>query len=61
MRERLAIVSTVAGAVVALGSALVMRDHVRLVEILTLFFGGAGAGAGVASLVAARRGRRVAS
>ena len=58
MRERMAVFTTVAGAVVALASALAMRDHVRLVDILTLFFGGAGTGAGVAGLLAGRRARR---
>ena len=58
MRDKLATFSTVLGAVLALLGALQMRDHVRLVDILTLFAGAFGAGAGVASLVAARRRRR---
>ena len=59
MRDKLAVLSTVLGAVLTLWAALLMQDHVRMVEILTLFFGGFGAGAGVASLVAANRGRRM--
>ena len=47
MRDTLAIISTVVGAVLALTGALLMRDHVRLVEIVTLFGGAFGAGAGV--------------
>ena len=61
MRDKLAVLSTVLGAILTFWAALLMRDHVRMVEILTLFFGGFGAGAGVASLVAARRARRTAS
>jgi hypothetical protein len=34
-----------------------MRDHVRLVEIIGLFFGGFGSGAGVALMVVTRRKR----
>ena len=60
MRDKLAVFSTLLGAVLTFWAAVLMRDHVRLVEILTLFFGGFGAGAGVAGLVAARRGRRTA-
>ena len=55
MREKLAVLSTILGAALSLAAALTMQDHVRLVEILVLFFGGFGAGAGVASMVAARR------
>ena len=58
MRDKLAIFATAAGAVTALLSALTMRDHVKLVEIVTLFFGGAGTGAGITALVAARAARR---
>ncbi len=53
--------STILGAGVSLASALAMQDHVRLVEILGLFFGGFGSGAGVALLVATRRKRRPAT
>ena len=55
MRKKLSTIATVGGAALALLSAVSMRDHVRLVEIVTLFFGGVGAGAGIAGLGAARR------
>lgn len=58
MRDKLAVFATVLGAVLTFWTAVLMRDHVRMVEIVTLFFGGFGAGAGVTALVAARRGRR---
>jgi hypothetical protein len=61
MREKLAVFSAILGAVVSLVSAVAMLDHVRLVEILGLFFGGFGSGAGVAQLVGARRNRRTAT
>ena len=61
MRDKVAVVSTVLGAVLTFWAAVLMRDHVRMVEIVTLFFGGFGAGAGVTGLVAARRARRTAS
>ena len=51
--QRFAGVATVLGAVVSLVSALAMRDSVRLVDILALFFGGMGTGAGLASFAAA--------
>jgi hypothetical protein len=59
MRDKMAVLSAVLGAVVTLVSALSMRDHVRLVEIVSLFFGGFGSGAGVAALAAGRRRERV--
>ena len=52
--QRFATLSTVLGAVISIVSALAMRDTVRLVDILALFFGGMGTGAGLASLAAAR-------
>jgi hypothetical protein len=52
--QRFATLSTVLGAVISLVSALGMRDSVRLVDILALFFGGMGTGAGLASLGVAR-------
>ena len=61
MRDNLAVFSTVLGAVLTFWAALLMRDHVRTVEIVTLFFGGFGAGAGIAALAAARRRRRATS
>ena len=55
MREKLPLFSTILGAAVTLVSAITMQDHVRLVEIIGLFFGGFGSGAGVAQMVATRR------
>jgi hypothetical protein len=61
MREKLALLSTILGAAISLASALAMQDHVRLVEIIGLFFGGFGSGAGFAVMVATRRNRRAAT
>jgi hypothetical protein len=61
MREKLALLSTILGAAISLASALAMQDHVRLVEIIGLFFGGFGSGAGLALMVATRRNRRAAT
>lgn len=55
LAQRLGAVVTVASALVALASAVGMRDRVRLVDVLMLFVGGVGTGAGVAELVARRR------
>jgi hypothetical protein len=44
----------VLGALLSLLSALSMRDHVRLVDVISLFFGGVGTGAGIAGLIAQR-------
>lgn len=52
--RRFATVATVLGALLSFYSALAMRDHVRLVEIIELFFGGVGTGAGIAALVVQR-------
>jgi hypothetical protein len=54
MRWKVSVFATVLSAVVGVLSALEMRDHVRFVEIITLFFGGAGIGAGITALVGAR-------
>ncbi len=60
MRQKMAMFSTILGAIVSLGAALAMRDYVRVVDIVALFFGGVGTGAGFAMLVSARRSRRAA-
>ena len=52
---RLTTIATLASAATALIGALAMGDRARLVDILALFFGGAGAGAGVASMLVQRR------
>jgi hypothetical protein len=54
MRQRWPIVGTVCGVIAALISAAAMRDHVRLVEIVSLFASGAATGASVTSLMVAR-------
>jgi hypothetical protein len=54
MRRNLALISTILGVALSVVSAFGMRDHVRLVEIVGLFFGGFGSGAGVARLVSTR-------
>jgi hypothetical protein len=59
--QRFSTLTTVLGALLSLLSALSMRDHVRLVEIISLFFGGAGTGAGIASLVKQRARAREAT
>ena len=59
MRDKLPVFSAILGAAVSLVSAITMQDHVRLVEIIALFFGGFGSGAGVAQMVATRRLTRV--
>jgi hypothetical protein len=40
MREKLPLLATVFGVVPSVISAFAMRDHVRTVDIVTLFFGG---------------------
>lgn len=58
VRLRLQVVGAVLSVVVALSSALSMRDHVRLVDILTLFAGGMGTGVTIAQIAAATRAAR---
>jgi hypothetical protein len=55
---RLTTIATAISAVIGLLGALQMRDRVRLVDILSLFFGGAGAGAGVVAAVVQWRTRQ---
>ena len=57
MRQKLEIMVLVLSSLLAIVSAVSMRDHVRLVEIVGLFGSGAGTGAGIAALVAGRRHR----
>ena len=52
---RLTAFATLASAALALLGALAMLDRVRLVDIISLFFGGVGAGAGMAALLVQRR------
>ena len=55
MREKLEIMVLVLSALIAVVSAVSMRDHVRLVEIVGLFGSGMGTGAAIAATVARRR------
>ena len=55
MRDIRAVLVTALSAIIALISALQMRDHVRLVEIIGLFASGVGTGAGIAVTVAGRK------
>ena len=52
--QRFSAAGTILGAIVSVASALAMRDSVRMVDILSLFFGGVGTGAGLASLAVGR-------
>ena len=54
---RLTAFATLASAALALLGALAMSDRVRIVDIISLFFGGVGAGAGMAALFVQRRRR----
>ena len=58
LKAALGVVAAVAGATVAVMSALQMQGRVRTVDILTLFAGGVGAGVGlVGAIVEIRRSR----
>ena len=55
LAQRLPLVVTACSALVGLLGALALRDRVRLVDILSLFFGGVGTGAGLTEAVVRRR------
>ena len=55
LRARLSLAGAVLAAVAALMSALQMQGRVRNVDILTLFAGGFGAGAGLVGAVVGMR------
>ena len=57
-RRNAAFIGAVLSTVVAFAGALGMKDRVRLVDIVTLFAGGIGAGASLTAAVAARRRAR---
>ena len=57
MSDTRAVVVAVLSAIIAIISALQMRDHVRLVEIIGLFASGVGTGAGIAAAIAGRKRR----
>jgi hypothetical protein len=54
MRERWSIVGTICGVLAALLSAAAMRDHVRVVEIVSLFASGVATGASITALLVGR-------
>ena len=58
MRKQAPIIFAVICTVSAFLNALLLTDRIRLVDILTLFFGGFGAGAGVVKTVLDIRSRR---
>jgi hypothetical protein len=51
LKKKIGLIGAAAGLAVSLLSALQMIDHVRLVEIVTLFAGGMGAGVGLVKAV----------
>jgi hypothetical protein len=55
MREKLSLMALVLSAVVAIMAAFTMRDHVRLVEIVTLFASGVATGASLVGALIRRR------
>ena len=62
MREKLSLLVTFLGLLSAVISAMSMRDHVRMVEIVGLFASGVGSGAGItAALVNRKRAGRAAA
>jgi len=58
MLKKIGLIGAAAGLAVSLLSALQMIDHVRLVEIVTLFAGGMGAGVGLVKAVIDHRHAR---
>ena len=55
VQKRLTVMATVLSAIIAIISAVEMRDHVRLVEIIALFGSGAGTGAALAATLVRRK------
>jgi len=58
LKKKIGLIGAAAGLAVSLLSALQMIDHVRLVEIVTLFAGGMGAGVGLVKAVIDHRKAR---
>ena len=58
LKKKIGLIGAAAGLAVSLLSALQMIDHVRLVEIVTLFAGGMGAGVGLVKAVIDHRKER---
>jgi hypothetical protein len=57
MRQKISLAATALSVLVAIISALSMRDHVRLVDIVGLFASGVGTGASIASAMVGRARR----
>jgi len=57
-KKRLPVFGTILAVVMALVSAFSNYGRIRLVDILLLFFGGFGAGAGMLNSIAALRHRK---
>lgn len=55
VRTRLTMLATLVSTAIALLGALALIDRVRLVDVLALFFGGFGAGAGLAASIVQQR------
>ncbi|MGD1044228.1 MAG: hypothetical protein ABR936_02745 [Bacteroidota bacterium] len=51
IRKRLGFIGAILGIVVAFIGAYQMIDKIRIVDIITLFFGGFGAGAGLIKVI----------
>ena len=49
-RERISVVSTLVSVALSFAGAYEARDHLRTVDVVLLFFGGIGTGAGLAAL-----------
>ncbi|MGI8508035.1 MAG: hypothetical protein ACR2MQ_01775 [Gemmatimonadaceae bacterium] len=57
-RERLSLLSTLLSVALAIFGAYEALDHVRVVDVLILFFAGMGSGAGLTALAVQLRGQR---
>jgi hypothetical protein len=57
-RKRLSIIGTLLGIFIAVIGAYQMIGVIRTVDIITLFFGGFGAGAGFVKMILERRKER---
>ncbi len=57
-RERWSVLSTLLSVALAIFGAYEALDHVRVVDILILFFGGVGSGAGLTAIAVQLRSQR---
>ncbi len=58
LKKRIGLIATIFCVAVAALDAVLMADRLRLVDILTLFFGGFGAGAGMVKAIIDYRAHR---